>query len=123
LIAPTTQVALAQGTTATATVSGGTLHRGSRGPAVAAMQAALGIPADGIYGPQTRRAVREFQSAHGLAVDGIYGPLTRAALAGGSARTSHAAIYHGLAASSTMALQRALGIAADGVYGPQARAA
>jgi hypothetical protein len=50
------------------------------GTTVAALQRALGIPADGIYGPQTRRAVRRFQRANGLDVDGIAGPQTLAAL-------------------------------------------
>jgi peptidoglycan hydrolase-like protein with peptidoglycan-binding domain len=50
------------------------------GSSVAALQRALGIPADGIYGPQTRKAVRRFQRANGLAVDGIAGPQTLAAL-------------------------------------------
>jgi lysozyme family protein len=50
------------------------------GSTVKALQRALGIPADGIYGPQTRRAVRRFQRANGLAVDGIAGPQTLAAL-------------------------------------------
>lgn len=35
---------------------------------------------DGIYGSQTRAAVRYFQSKNGLAVDGIVGPQTAAAL-------------------------------------------
>ena len=35
---------------------------------------------DGIYGPQTKKAVRYFQSKNGLAVDGIVGPKTAAAL-------------------------------------------
>ena len=35
---------------------------------------------DGIYGSQTRAAVRLFQSKNGLAVDGIVGPKTAAAL-------------------------------------------
>lgn len=50
------------------------------GTTVKAVQRALGIPADGIYGRQTRRAVRRFQRAHGLTVDGIAGPETLAAL-------------------------------------------
>ncbi|TMJ94479.1 MAG: peptidoglycan-binding protein [Actinobacteria bacterium] len=57
------------------------LHFGSRGSAVAAIQRALGIPADGIFGPQTRAAVVAFQREHGLVVDGIVGPQTRGALA------------------------------------------
>ena len=52
----------------------------SSGSSVAALQRALGITADGIYGPQTRAAVRRFQRAHGLVVDGIAGPVTLAAL-------------------------------------------
>jgi peptidoglycan hydrolase-like protein with peptidoglycan-binding domain len=47
---------------------------------VAAVQRALGIPADGIVGPQTRRAIRSFQSTNGLEVDGVVGPQTLAAL-------------------------------------------
>jgi peptidoglycan hydrolase-like protein with peptidoglycan-binding domain len=47
---------------------------------IAAVQSALGIPADGIVGPQTRRAIRQFQRANGLVVDGVVGPQTLAAL-------------------------------------------
>ena len=52
----------------------------SAGSTVKAVQRALGVPADGVYGPQTRKAVRRFQRAHGLTVDGIAGPQTLAAL-------------------------------------------
>ena len=45
-----------------------------------AIQKALGILADGIYGSQTKKAVMQFQQQHGLAVDGEVGPLTLAAL-------------------------------------------
>lgn len=47
---------------------------------IAAVQEKLGIPADGIAGPQTRRAVRSFQRRNGLVVDGIIGPQTLRAL-------------------------------------------
>ena len=47
---------------------------------VMAVQEKLGIPADGIAGPQTRRAVRRFQRANGLIVDGVIGPETLRAL-------------------------------------------
>jgi hypothetical protein len=73
----------------------GTTSAGGRasGASVAAIQRALGLPADGIYGPRTRAAVRRFQRRHGLAVDGVAGPQTLAALglsagAGDSANSS-----------------------------------
>jgi len=71
--------------------STGTRAVQSAGSSVAALQSALGIPADGIYGPQTRRAVRAFQARNGLAVDGIAGPQTLGALGlagGGGSETS-----------------------------------
>lgn len=49
-------------------------------PQTTAVQTELGIPADGIAGPQTKRAVKRFQRANGLIVDGIIGPQTLAAL-------------------------------------------
>jgi peptidoglycan DL-endopeptidase CwlO len=51
-----------------------------RGPAVAALQRALGITADRDFGPQTLHAVKHFQALHGLLVDGQVGDHTRAAL-------------------------------------------
>ena len=72
----------------------------SSGSSVAAVQRALGIPADGIYGPQTRRAVRRFQRANGLVVDGIAGPQTLAALgltAGRASRGGAAAVLERIA--------------------------
>jgi hypothetical protein len=50
------------------------------GGTVAAVQRALGLPADGVYGRRTRAAVRRFQRRHGLTVDGVIGPQTLAEL-------------------------------------------
>jgi resuscitation-promoting factor RpfB len=47
---------------------------------IKAVQAALGIEADGVIGPRTRRAIRTFQRKEDLAVDGIIGPQTLRAL-------------------------------------------
>jgi peptidoglycan hydrolase-like protein with peptidoglycan-binding domain len=51
---------------------------------VAAVQRVLGVPADGIMGPVTRRAVKRFQRRHHLTVDGVIGPQTLGALKLGS---------------------------------------
>jgi peptidoglycan hydrolase-like protein with peptidoglycan-binding domain len=40
----------------------------------------LGITADGVMGPKTRRAIKRFQKAHGLKADAVAGPATLAAL-------------------------------------------
>jgi peptidoglycan hydrolase-like protein with peptidoglycan-binding domain len=40
------------------------------------MQEALGVGADGDFGPGTERALKEWQSANGLVADGIAGPKT-----------------------------------------------
>ena len=56
------------------------VKRGDRGSAVRSIQQELGIPADGVFGEQTERAVKRFQRSHDLVPDGIVGPLTRGAL-------------------------------------------
>jgi hypothetical protein len=56
------------------------VKRGDRGSAVRSIQRQLGISADGVFGPQTERAVKRFQRRHDLVPDGIVGPLTRGAL-------------------------------------------
>jgi cell wall-associated NlpC family hydrolase len=80
---------------------------------VAAVQSALGIPADGIVGPQTRGAlyrrapeqkiirawwVMPVQRALGVPVDGLYGPVSRAAV---------------------RKFQKKRGLIVDGIVGPQ----
>jgi resuscitation-promoting factor RpfB len=84
---------LAGGATAATTgqsASSGAPRAVAAGVDIAALQAKLGVSADGIFGPQTRRAVRRFQRAHGLTVDGIVGPQTLGALGlrAGSAPTA-----------------------------------
>src|SRR6201999_1022820 len=60
-------VALAATLAATpASASAALLRIHSRGPAVVLAQQALGVSADGDFGPLTRAAVESFQRAHGL---------------------------------------------------------
>jgi putative chitinase len=58
------------------------LSLGSRGDTVKAMQEALGIAADGVFGPGTKRAVKKWQLKNGLVADGIAGPATLGKLLG-----------------------------------------
>ena len=71
----------------------------SRGSGVSALQRMLGVSADGVFGPETQKAVKRYQRSHGLTADGIAGPQTRSKLGmgpgpvlkrGGQARASGA---------------------------------
>jgi hypothetical protein len=107
------------------------LKRGSHGPYVQRVQRVVGVPADGIFGRATKRAVKRFQRRHGLVADGVVGPATWAAIkraARSSGRRGHR--HHHRRSSrnvshraAVVALQRRLGIAADGIFGPGTAAA
>jgi peptidoglycan hydrolase-like protein with peptidoglycan-binding domain len=99
---------------------------------VARIQRLLGIPADGIFGPQTAAAVRAFQSAHHLQVDGIVGPQTWTALLGAgsgatggttSASATRPWLRFGSTGSHVREAQQLLGVRIDGIFGVQTRAA
>lgn len=60
--------------------SGRALGIGDRGDDVKALQKALGIAPDGIFGGHTHRTLKAFQRVHGLVVDGVAGPKTQAQL-------------------------------------------
>lgn len=57
------------------------LRVGSRGAAVKSLQEDLGIGADGIFGQGTKKSVMEFQAANGLVADGMAGPNTLSKMA------------------------------------------
>ncbi len=105
---------------AKASASSGVLKKGKRGPRVAALQRKLGISADGVFGPGTKRAVKRYQRRHGLVADGIAGPQTLSSL-GLRSRSSRSSSRRGgrsHGGGGVRSLQRKLGISADGVFGP-----
>lgn len=55
-----------------------TLRKGMKGDDVAKMQKAIGVGADGDFGPGTLVAVKKWQKRNGLVADGIVGPATQA---------------------------------------------
>jgi cell wall-associated NlpC family hydrolase len=116
-------------TTATTASSSGLLRQGASGPEVSRIQSALGISADGAFGPATKAAVIAYQQRNGLMVDGIVGPQTRGALfgGGGTSNTSSTGSSNDSgpkpSQAVTVAVQQKLGLSADGAYGPQTRSA
>jgi lysozyme family protein len=99
------------------------LKKGAKGPRVEKAQRWLGLRADGIFGPGTRRAVKRFQRRHGLTADGIVGPATwaalrRAAHRGTSRRTSSRSGGSATRRGRVRLLQRRLGVPVDGAFGP-----
>jgi cell wall-associated NlpC family hydrolase len=71
---------------------------------VKSLQGALGLSADGVFGPRTERAVKRYQKAHGLHPDGVVGPDTRRALGIGTGKTlhqRHPRVHHHSSSSST----------------------
>jgi Transglycosylase-like domain/Putative peptidoglycan binding domain len=80
VFACTAGVSAADRTGGASAAGGVVVKRGDRGDAVRKIQSALGVAADGVFGPVTERAVKRFQRRKGLVVDGIVGPQTRGAL-------------------------------------------
>jgi peptidoglycan hydrolase-like protein with peptidoglycan-binding domain len=110
------------GTASAATV----VEKGDHGHDVKRLQRSLGVHADGIFGPGTKKALRKFQARHGLHVDGVAGPATWKALKraqANTARVSRSEVSVGgktrIIGHSVRAVQRELGVPADGVFGPQ----
>lgn len=125
LLAVTAGPAVGVGTAFTGTAAAAprvALEKGDRGRQVKQLQRALGLQADGIFGPGTKKALRKFQARHGLAVDGVAGAQTWKALRRAEANTSRASSggkKDRIIGHSVRAVQRELGVPADGVFGPQ----
>jgi peptidoglycan hydrolase-like protein with peptidoglycan-binding domain len=58
------------------------LAPGTVGESVKKLQQALGVTADGRFGPATQKALRDFQGKNGLDADGLAGPATLAKMSG-----------------------------------------
>jgi len=54
------------------------LKRGSKGDDVKELQKKLGVEADGIFGKDTEKALKDYQNKNGLKPDGVAGDLTKA---------------------------------------------
>lgn len=93
-----------------------TVRSGQHGPDVRTVQLLLGIRADGRFGPETIRSVRDFQRGHRLQADGIVGPRSWAALVQtvrtGDSGLAVRAVQHQLAACGHR-------VTTDGRFGPE----
>ena len=63
------------------------IQRGSKGAAVIALQKALGLTADGSFGPGTETKVKAYQTSKGISPTGIVASATWAALMGQTSTT------------------------------------
>jgi putative chitinase len=59
-----------------------TVSIGDNNDTVRAVQSKLKLPVDGLFGPNTKRAVKQFQLDSGLIPDGVAGPITLQKLLG-----------------------------------------
>ncbi len=89
------------------------LKKGLSGEPVRRLQKALGIGADGQFGPATETALKTWQKDHGLKTDGVAGPDTFAAMG------LHELILlqNGTRGDLVKQLQTKLGLKADGMFG------
>ncbi|WP_169797149.1 peptidoglycan-binding domain-containing protein, partial [Janibacter anophelis] len=104
-----------------------TIRLGSTGDSVKALQRTLGITADGAFGSQTEKAVKQFQEDKELKADGVVSPNVWRALAGLSytktAGTSSnplepymdTKIRKGDRGAAVKAAQQVVGVTADGI--------
>jgi peptidoglycan hydrolase-like protein with peptidoglycan-binding domain len=90
------------------------LRNGVSGEPVKILQAKLGVPADGVFGPATEAALKAYQQKNGLSADGVAGPDTFLRLGLGEL----VLLAQGARGEAVKKLQEALKIPADGQFGP-----
>ena len=155
IVGPETSAAMRSGARAVASSSGVRsdavmiTEEGSErsSSAVARLQSALHLQADGDFGPETEAAVKRLQARHGLSVDGVVGPATWSAIgvSGEETLTPSAAVvseskdHHSTktvanteaseggetsgGGNEVARLQDALHLETDGNFGPETEAA
>lgn len=89
------------------------LKKGLSGEPVRRLQKALGVTADGDFGPGTETALKAWQKSHNLSTDGIAGPDTFAAMG----LYELILLKNGTRGDLVKKLQTKLGIGADGDFG------
>jgi peptidoglycan hydrolase-like protein with peptidoglycan-binding domain len=90
------------------------LKKGLAGEPVRRLQAKLGVPVDGEFGPNTEAALKKWQTDKGLSADGIAGPDTFKSLG----LYELILLKQGTRGDTVKALQTKLGVGADGQFGP-----
>ncbi len=102
------------------------LRAGSRGAAVTALQRALGVTADGVFGNNTLTWVKRFQTGARLPASGVVDAATWTAVE----RAAYPLLGYrktvlrsGSRGTAVVALQKALKVVADGAFGPKTAAA
>jgi peptidoglycan hydrolase-like protein with peptidoglycan-binding domain len=89
------------------------LKKGLSGEPVRRLQTKLGVEADGEFGPNTEKALKDWQTKNGLAADGVAGPDTFMAMG----LFELVLLKQGTRGSAVKKVQEKLGITADGQYG------
>ena len=89
------------------------LKKGLSGEPVRRLQAKLGVEADGTFGPNTEKALKDWQTKNGLVADGIAGPDTFMAMG----LYELVLLKQGTRGDAVKKLQEKLGIGADGQFG------
>jgi peptidoglycan hydrolase-like protein with peptidoglycan-binding domain len=89
------------------------LKKGLSGEPVQRLQAKLGVEADGEFGPNTEKALKDWQTKNGLAADGTAGPDTFMALG----LYELVLLKQGTRGDTVRRLQEKLAIGADGQFG------